>query len=127
MSTITVHQGITSPSGRIDYSNDYTASGTVEVSESVADSSTDAQINVAIDFSALGALLIVSDQDVTLETNNGTTPDDTFSLLANKPLIWFSDSYFDCPLTVDVTAVFITNSSGSTATITIRANQDATP
>lgn len=111
----------------ISQQNNYTGSGEASIDESVPDSSTDLQINVAIDFSALQALYLVSDQDVTVETNNGTTPDDTINLLANKPLVWHAGSYHANPLTVDVTAIFVTNSSGAAAQIQLEALQDATP
>lgn len=108
---------------------DMTGSGVIDVQESVGDGQTDLQINVAIDVSALQAIQISSDQDVTIETNNGTTPDDTFTLKANKPITWVANDVAANPFAsgVDVTAVFVTNSSGSTANVKILGVQDATP
>jgi hypothetical protein len=118
-------QGNNSISKRISI----TADCEKNVSISVPDSSTDLQVELALDVSALKAILIATDQDITVETNDGTTPDDTFTIEANNPLVW----NVDCPLpnpfasTVDVTDLYITNASGSAAAIEIRTLVDATP
>jgi hypothetical protein len=95
--------------------------------ESVADSETDYEIVVALDVSAIQAIIITSDQDVTLETNSGAAPDDTIALTANNPYVWYTGSYYTNLLTTDITSIFITNASGSTATIDVLALVDATP
>lgn len=106
-----------------------TGTGSLEInlSESVSNGQTDFQINVAIDVSAVKTFYLVSDQAVTVETNNGTTPTNTISLTANDPYVWWTNSYDTFKLTGDVTALFITNASGSTANIELRAIVDATP
>lgn len=127
MATHTVTKTVKTPEGTLSYSHDYTASLSVEVQETVATGSTDAQITFDVDVSEVESIFIVSDQDVTLETNSGSAADDTFSLLANKPLEWQSDSYHANPFSADITDLYITNSSGSTATVIARAIYDATP
>jgi len=104
-----------------------TADGEANLEVAVADESTDLAINIAIDYSALKSLYIVSDQDLTVETNDGTTPDDTLTLLAGKPIVWFEGCGFTNPLSADVTALYATNASGADATLTIKTLQDATP
>jgi hypothetical protein len=99
----------------------------IEINEAIADGATNAQVNAAIDVSATKSFLIVSDQDVTVETNSGSTPDDTIDLVANQPYTWNPDAYDDFLLGTDVTAFFITNASGETATVQIEALIDATP
>jgi hypothetical protein len=117
------------------------ARGSETLSKSVSDSSEGAldrdvtvsngvsNREVALEFTTAGlsAIYIVSDQDVTLETNDGTSPDDTFTLSAGKPFVWFSGCGWPCPFTEDVTALFITNASGATANVQIRGIADATP
>ena len=74
------------------------------------------------------SLFLLSDQDVLIQTNDGTTPDDAISLKAGIPLIWENvTGYYSNPLTVDVTDLYITNDSGSSATVTVRVLQDVTP
>jgi hypothetical protein len=95
--------------------------------ETVATGETDSEINFDLDVSACTSFFLVSDQDVTFETNDGDTADDTLSLKAGVPYVWHEDAYVDFLLGTDVTSVFITNASGSTATIYCVALYDATP
>lgn len=105
----------------------YTADGTQSREVAIPDGTTDDLMNIAIDFSQLRNVFLLSDQDITIETNNATTPDDTINLKANVPLIWNADAYFSNPFTVDVTAFYLTNSSGSAATLNVEILEDATP
>jgi hypothetical protein len=100
----------------------------INIDETVTGNSTDLQINVGIDVSALKSLFMLCDRDITIQTNDGSSPDDTISLKANKPLIWrASEAYFANPLTVDVTEIFVTLAAGDDATLKIRALVDPTP
>lgn len=102
-----------------------TASGEVTIDEDIAANQTNFQINCAIDVSALKSLMIVADEACTVETNNGTTPDDTLTLLADTPLFWYTGCGHDNPLTVDVTALYVTNTTA--CNLQVYALQDATP
>lgn len=73
---------------------------------------TNTAIACAFAFADLESCIIVSDQDATLETNDGTTPDDVFALKAGMPLEWSkSAGYFPNPFTADVTGLFLTNAT----------------
>jgi len=95
--------------------------------ETVATAETDYEINFDLDVSACKSFYLESDQNVTFETNSGSAADDTIALLANKPYVWHTDAYDSFLLGTDVTSVFITNASGSTATIYCVALFDVTP
>ena len=84
-------------------------------------------INVAIDVSEVQMIMITSDQDLTLEANDGSTPDFTIELEANKPFIEVLDGYHTSELTDDVTTFYATNSSGAAANLRILGTVDATP
>lgn len=101
--------------------------GSQHIEDTVNASTTDRQINCAIDASGLKALFIVSDQDLTLEANNGTTPDFTLTLTADKPLVWISGSGITNPITADVTEFYATNAGGTNASLDIFVEQDPTP
>ena len=88
-----------------------------QYSESIADSTTDEEAPFLVDVSAAKTIMLNSDQDVTLEFNDGTTPDQTINLKANCPVIWHEDDVASCPIDQDTTKVFITNSSGSAAQV----------
>lgn len=94
----------------------------------IPDSSTNKAVAIGgIDVSQAVSVWMHSTQDITLETNDGTTPDDTIALAANVPLLWCTGAPFTNPLTTDVTALYATNSSGAEATLNIRVVQDGTP
>lgn len=96
--------------------------------ETVATGETDYELSgFALDVSACSSFYLVSDQDVTFETNDGSSPGDSIALKANEPYVWHDSSYDSFLLGTDVTSVFITNASGSTATIYCVALYDLTP
>lgn len=115
--------------GQRSISAQQTFAGDGQVSRDIAvpDELTDLEVNLAIDVSQIKAVFILSDQDVTLETNSAGAPDDTIALKANKPYIWCTDDYDSCLLTVDVTDIYLTNSSGSAATVKVEVVTDSTP
>lgn len=102
-----------------------TGTGRVSIEDTVADSVNDKEIACAIDFSQIICLFILSTQDLTLETNNGAAPDDTINLKANQPYIWHTNSYDTNLITQDVTKLFLTNASGSSATFNLQCLYDA--
>lgn len=127
MATFTAQQAMTTPSGTLTDSKSYSGSSFLELEESVANGSTDLAIVVAIDVSAVKAFYIISDVAMTIETNSGSSPTNTLSLVAGVPYLWTTDSYNTFKLTGDVTVMYATNASGSAGTLKLRVLQDATP
>lgn len=113
--------------GSLSYSKTIEADKKLAIDVPVADAESDYEILAAIDVSTVKSIYIVSDQDVTLETNDGGTPVDTISLKAGVPYAWHTDSYDTLQLTTDVTAFYITNASGSIANLKMRVLEDSTP
>ena len=99
------------------------------VAETVADSAVDAQIDIAYPVANLQLQYILSTQDIALAVNDtsGGVPAVTIPLKANVSYIWTPSSYNANLITVPVTAMYATNSSGSDATLNIVAVYDATP
>ncbi len=118
---------LASASGTLERTKAYSGSGEINISESVVTASTDLAITCAIDVSAVKSFYVVSDQAVTLETNSGGSPTNTIVLKAGVPYQWNTDSYNTFLLTGDVTVIYVTNASGSTAAIELRCVQDSTP
>ena len=108
-----------------------TADGEINADISIDASAVDKQATIAIDVSVLKCLVLSCDKGLTIQTNDGTTPDDTLTLTANEPLIWWSTSGITCPLTVDVTDLYCTRAGADaatgTATLKVRSLQDVTP
>ena len=95
---------------------------------SVATGVTDQQVLIAFTLASLVDYYIVSDKNVTLETNSITgAGGDVISLVAGQPITWSSAANQAKHFTVDVTTIYLTNASGATATIEIRIGKDSTP
>ena len=117
MTTATVRRALSVGGIEIGATESLTGTGrTGFFEESVADAATDAEITISIDVSAVKAFLVISSQNVTLETNSGGAPVDTITLLAGKPYVFVTGDYNAFLLGTDVTAFFITNASGAAAT-----------
>lgn len=107
-------------------SSTYTGDARLSREVEVATAETDYLIAMVLDVSEIDGIYIVSDQTVTFETNNGAAPAETISLVADVPYLWTTSSYFTNLLATDITAIYITNASGSTATINIEVVFDST-
>ena len=95
----------------------------------VAASQTDYQVDTFdVVVARLKSLFIVSDQDVTIEVNSAAGSGGSFALKANKPLAWYTGSYYACPFTVDVTSLYFTTGAiAASANIQLVALVDPTP
>ena len=122
-----IAEQVTTNGRTVRQENTFSGDGQVSRSVEVADSETNMLINFALDVSQIKSIYIKSDQDLTLETNDGESPDNTLNLTANVPYVWHENSLFTNLLTVDITALYATNASGSTATLEIEALVDSTP
>ena len=125
--THSLTQAVNGMSQPVSRSNNYTGSGEVSVDEAVPDSTTDQLVTIAIDVSAIQSFYMVSDQALTVETNSGSVADETIVLAANIPFVETSDNYHADILATDITALYLTNASGSTANFKLRCVQDVTP
>ncbi len=129
MSVSHIHtRTVTGPAGA-PYSLSTTVSGSAEVNvnETIPGAATDLQLTCPIDVSSLKSLMIKCDRAIQIETNSGSAPDDVIHVAANNMISWDSLNGQDCPLTVDVTSIFVTLASGASATLVICTVQDATP
>ena len=105
-----------------------TGDGNFDLELTIDTGTTDQEVVLAIDYSQLKLLFIHSDQAITIETNaDDATGGQAISSAADVPYCWWYGSGITCPITDDVvTNIFITNASGSTATIKIKGNYDST-
>lgn len=95
--------------------------------EDVPTGSIDFRINCAVDVSAIRGFILLSDQDVRVETNSGSAPDDTIELIAGKAYEFAADDYNAFIFGTDVVAFFVTNVSGDTANVICQFVYDASP
>ena len=94
--------------------------------ETVANSITDKRFGCPIDQSQVQALLISSTGALTIKTNSSTSPTQTITLVANQPVIWKTGEG-SCPITADVTDIYVTNSGASAITLNLIVGYDNTP
>lgn len=96
------------------------------IDESLTDAS-DQLIAYALDISQCKMLAIwATGSDITLKTNDSASPDDSFTLAQNQPIVWSTDDdpEFGIPLSADITALYATNTG--TGQLHIRALHDPT-
>ncbi len=88
------------------------------------------EIDWAVTRANLKALAFSSDKACHIYTNDvsGGTPDDDITVTANQVIVWTlaSDTLANCPVSVDVTKLYVTVASG-TAAFKVRALLDVTP
>lgn len=126
--TATLHENLALSGETLTASNSYSGNSSgPSIDEAIPDSSTDLLITFALDQSAMTLIYILSDQVLTLETNNSSAPTDTLVLVAGEPYIWHTGSLFTNLITADITVLYATNASGSTANLKIRVLTDPTP
>ena len=88
-------------------------------------------LEVDIDFVAarVKSIFMMSDKDLTLKTNNTTTPGNTINLKAGVPILFATVGFGVNPFTVDVTSIFLTNAAiagTASANFQIRIGYDPT-
>lgn len=100
------------------------------IDETIPQNSEDLKIPIALDASALKGLVILSDKDMSIATNDDAdgSPGHTITLEANKPLFWHADSGLANPLgSTDVTDMRITTGAVGDARFRVWPLQDPTP
>lgn len=105
--------------------NTMTAGLRIAISEPIAIAS-DVLVALSVDVSQVKGVFILSDQDVTLETNSSSAPDNTLSLKANIPYVWYTNKYDALKFTSDITALYVTNASAAVANLVVEILTDPT-
>jgi hypothetical protein len=98
--------------------NAYVLTGDHEYNYEIEDKSvgTDTQVDMVIDVSTIQSLCIEATTAMTLETNaTDATGGNTITLVANKAVVWNTQIQSTlgtaCPLTQDVTTLYVTNAA----------------
>lgn len=102
-----------------------TAGLEANVSESIPANQTNLQLTYTLDVSAVKSFFMVADVAMIVETNSGSSPTNTITLVADQPYEWITGDYATFLLTGDVTALFITNTTAGE--LEIRCIVDPTP
>ena len=105
----------------------YSGDSRISHNLSIPTATTDQVVECAFTMAQVKALIISSDQDITVETNaSDHAGGNILAIKANVPYMETTDTYQTSELTEDVTALYITNTSGATANINIEVIYDGT-
>jgi hypothetical protein len=94
---------------KVEFTEDYTGGLTLLLDETIPVNQTNKIIGATLDVSEVKSFVLVASAACLLEPNDGTTPDDPITLVANKPYVWTEDSYDAFFFGTDWTALYITN------------------
>ncbi len=102
----------------------FTCESIAKKDEAIADSTTNREILLAIDVSSLLVFYMISDVVMSVYTNEASTgsPQETFSLIAGKPVIFRTGD--TAIFAGDVTSVFVTTGSVGAGTLKIISGED---
>ena len=121
-----VRMVITGIGNTVDASIAVTGSGAIVIDESIANAVTDGLIDCSFVLARLSAFYMCSDKALTIETNSSGAPQETITLVANKPFVYVPGVGLPSPFAGNVTALYASNASGSTAVLQIRVLLDVT-
>lgn len=130
--THTLNVSLNSPSGAIAASLTHESEQSVEMDIVMASDATNVAVAFAATLAKVKSLVIQSDQACTIKTNSSSTPQETITLVANKPFI-VSDAFNPSLTATDffagaITALYVTNTSSpaTAGTVKLRAIIDPT-
>ena len=98
----------------------YTGSKDAGVAAVIAAGGTNVEVDITFPHGTIQALILASDQDVTVKTNSSSSPTDTLAVKKTAGVIWGTDFVADCPITADVTKLYITNAGTTDAKFDLR-------
>lgn len=110
----------------ISASNTFNGGYEVAIDESIP-VGTDTLVNLVLDVSQVKSIIILSDRDITIETNaTNAAGGNTLALKAGIPYRWYQNQYNTMVFTTDVARAYITNASGGSARLQLSAMVDPT-
>jgi hypothetical protein len=95
------------------------------VSVSVPASTTNQQAALAFTVADVEMVYMISDVTVTLKTNSSGSPQETITLTAAKPVIWYTGCGLTIPFAGNVTTIYLTNATAGAAAVNIRILKQA--
>lgn len=123
--TVSTRESASANSITLEAARTFTGEQQDAISYVVPDSTTDFEIVMGIDVSKVKMIMILATGGaLTIETNDGTTPDDTLSMTDGVPRVWRNGDYNTIFLSADVTSLFVTNASGASVTLKILVVSD---
>jgi hypothetical protein len=125
--THTITEKWSSGGRSIEDSHTHSADAQSSIDIDIADATTDQLVDFVLDVSEIKSFFMVADGIITIETNSSSAPPDSWTTVANVPIVWHSDSPHANPFSVDVTALYLTNASGASVRFQLEVVFDSTP
>lgn len=125
--TLPLTYSVSFDGARTEAGYDAVGSSKPALDETIPGASSDLAVTWSCDVSELDAIVVLASTDMTVETNSAGSPVNTLALKAGRPVFWFTGCGWACPLTADVTALYVTKAGAGDASLRIWALQDATP
>lgn len=110
----------------VDASIPITGTGALVIDESIANAVTNGPVDCAFVLARLAAFYMQSDQALTVKTNSAGSPQETLTLVAATPFVYVPGVGLPSPFAGNVTALYVTNASGTAAALEIRVLLDVT-
>ena len=124
--SVTTSVGYQRDGSAVTASRSVSAGQEIAIDESIPNGN-DNLVAFNLDYSQCKALMIVADGDLTIETNaNDATGGQTIAITEDVPFFWQANSGITCPITTDITALYVTNATGAAVSLKIRALVDPT-
>lgn len=110
-------------------SKSYTKTGEAEqnLDFDIASTTTPHEVSFTMTASMMKAIFLNSNYQTHVKTRSTSAPGDSFTLKADKPLVWTDDFSSTSPFTTNVDKLYFYNTSGTTATVTGYSVYDAIP
>lgn len=123
----TINLGVTTPGNRVTGTITETGDGEERRDIPLTALQANKEVALVLEVAAIKSLFMLATGGCTIKTNSSSAPDDTITLAAGQPLAWSPSMSFDNPLTADVTALFITDTSDDPNRVQIEVLLDSTP
>jgi len=98
----------------------YTGTKDAGVAAVITAGATAQEIDVAFPFATIVAIILATDQDVTVKTNSSGSPVDTLIVKKTAGVVWANDYATTNPITADVTKLFVANAGAVDAKFNVR-------
>lgn len=104
------------------FSSSESQDGEINLDVTIAAGASAFSIICPITQTAAKSIFINCDANMTVVTKNGATTVDTFTFVANKPLIWQVGFPTTCPFTADFTTLAVSSTAGGNLKVCILEN-----
>ena len=110
----------TSGGNEIEHTIAKSSGAEANMEEVIPLNSTDLLVAYVLNVAKIKAIFVVATVAMTIETNNGTTPTDTLTLVANEPFEWHDGSALPNPFPRgNITALYLTNTTSGTLVLRV--------